>query len=65
MQINGTQSAMDKRVIVHYPKDGITYMKGECGSNSISSTKNKSDVTCQKCKEILEKIHGINWSDYE
>lgn len=44
---------MPRGVMVHYPRDGLTYMKGECGANSISSTKTLMDVTCERCKEII------------
>lgn len=40
-------------IIIHYPKDGIRYMKGQCGNNSVSSTKDLTKVTCKKCIELL------------
>ena len=55
---------MVNQVIVHYPRDGLTYMIGQCGNQSLSSIKNISEVTCKKCREILE-MESINWSDYE
>lgn len=55
---------MVNQVIVHYPRDGLTYMIGQCGNQSLSSIKNISEVTCKKCREILE-MKSINWSDYE
>jgi hypothetical protein len=40
-------------IIVHYPKDGITYMKGQCGNHSVSSTKDLKDVTCKECLNLV------------
>ncbi|QHJ81983.1 MAG: hypothetical protein [Caudoviricetes sp.] len=42
--------------LVHYPRDGITYSKGACGSHSVSSTLDWNMVTCPKCKELKEKL---------
>lgn len=42
--------------VVHYPRDGITYSKGACGSHSVSSTLDWNKVTCAKCKELKEKL---------
>ena len=38
---------------VHYPRDGITYMRGQCGANSVSSTTDLAQVTCGKCLELI------------
>lgn len=41
------------RVTVHYPRGGITYMRGQCGANSVSSTTDLAQVTCGKCLELI------------
>lgn len=43
-------------VIVHYPKDGLTYMKGQCGAHSVSSCKDINLITCQACLKLIEKV---------
>lgn len=50
---------MQPRVVIHYPRDGVTYMIGHCGANSISSTTDLSIVTCDKCKESLRGQEGM------
>jgi len=44
------------KLVVHYPRDGITYSKGACGSHSVSSILDWNKVTCPKCKELKEKL---------
>lgn len=52
--------------VVHYPKDGVTYMKGQCGANSTRSTDVIKDVTCEKCKALLAAGRKqFRWIDYE
>ena len=41
--------------VVHYPRDGVTYMRGQCGANSISSSTDLERVTCRACKIIEEE----------
>lgn len=48
------------KVVIHYPRDGLVYMKGHCGSNSISSTDDLPMVTCLKCKELLMEQNKMN-----
>jgi hypothetical protein len=50
---------MANKIIVHYPRDGVIYMKGECGSFSLSSTKNIDEVTCEVCRAWLDQQKAI------
>lgn len=43
------------RVTVHYARDGITYMRGECGANSVSSAVELAQITCEKCRKLIEQ----------
>nr|DAV53056.1 MAG TPA: TFIIB-TERMINAL DOMAIN, TFIIB, TRANSCRIPTION INITIATION [Caudoviricetes sp.] len=45
---------MQPRVVIHYPRDGVTYMIGHCGSSSLSSDKDLRNVTCERCKRKIE-----------
>jgi hypothetical protein len=42
-------------IVIHYPKDGITYMKGQCGSHSVSSCKILVMITCPMCVKIVKE----------
>ena len=41
------------QVITHYPRDGVTYMRGQCGAHSIRSSDRVESVTCEKCKKLI------------
>lgn len=44
-------------ILVHYPRDGITYMKGQCGAHSVSSCKILNLITCPVCYKLIKELN--------
>lgn len=50
-------------VVIHYPRDGATYMVGHCGASSLSSDKDLKNVTCERCMKKHRNTRNaqIDW----